>query len=345
MRWKVGGALISAILVAAFLASGMPVPGAAPVSPEGAEWRQEYRRPAVIPFPDTNPYSAEKAALGRLLFFDPIFSASRTLSCATCHNPGLSWGDGRALALGEAHEDMALRSPTLLDVAWMPKLGWDGKFRDVESVAFAPITAAANMNLPETTLMARLAQIPGYVDAFEAAFGADGISRRTIELALATYERTIVAKDAPFDRWIEGDGGAISDAAKRGFDLFRGKARCAACHSGFAFSDGSFHDIGTASGSDVGRGRFFPNSIKLQYAFKTPTLRDVARRAPYMHDGSIPTLSAVIDLYDKGGIERQSRSELIRPLGLTDADRVDLLAFLQTLTGAPRTVDVPTLPR
>ena len=128
---------------------------------------------------------------------------------------------------------------------------------------------------------------------------------------MATFERTIVSGEAPFDRWIKGDEKAINAAAKRGFDLFVGKAHCASCHSGWAFTDSSFHDIGTATGDDIGRGKLFPTSIKLQYAFKTPTLRDVARRAPYMHDGSDATLEAVIDLYDRGGIDRPSRSELI----------------------------------
>jgi cytochrome c peroxidase len=240
---------------------------------------------------------------------------------------------------------MALRAPTLLDVAWVPRLGWDGKFRDLESVAFGPITSPANMNLPEGPLIERLASIPGYVDAFAAAFGDGKITRRNIELALATFERSIISGQAPFDRWIEGDEAAIGAAAKRGFDIFNGKVRCAECHSGFSFSDGSFHDIGTAEKDDIGRGRLFSNSVKLRYAFKTPTLRDVARRAPYMHDGSIATLEAVIDLYDRGGIVRPSRSVLIAPLGLTKDEKADLIAFLNTLSGPPVPMSVPSLPR
>ena len=213
-----------------------------------------------------------------------------------------------ARAVGQGKVKLPLRSPTLLDIAWIPRLGWDGKFRDLESVAFGPITSNANMNLPEQALLERLSAAPVYVNAFTMAFGANSITRRNIELALATFERSIVSGRAPFDRWVEGDDAAISAAAKRGFDLFNGKAHCSACHSGFSFTDGSFHDIGTAKDTDVGRGRFFPNSVKLRYAFKTPTLRDVTSRAPYMHDGSIATLEEVIDLYDRGGIERPSRS-------------------------------------
>ena len=310
-----------------------------------AAWRENYRRPAEIPFPEDNPYSAAKAQLGRLLFFDPILSGSQVRSCATCHNPGLSWGDGQAHAMGENQAAMALRSPTLLNVAWIPKLGWDGHFRDLEAVAFGPITSPINMNLPEKALLARLSVIPGYIDAFDAAFGEGEISKRKIELALATYERTIVSAEAPFDRWIRGDENAISAEAKHGFDLFNDKAHCVSCHSGWAFTDSSFHDVGVAKGDDIGRGRLFPTSVKLKYAFKTPTLRDVARRGPYMHDGSVATLDDVIALYDRGGIDRPSRDSEIHPLNLSGAEKADLIAFLQTLNGAPTTYAVPPLPR
>ena len=308
-------------------------------------WIQNFHRPTEIPFPERNPYSDAKYNLGRTLFFDPILSGSEVRSCATCHNPGLSWADGQARAIGEKQQPLLLRSPTLLNVAWVPKLGWDGHFRDLESVAMGPITAPGNMNLPESVMIERLAAIPGYVDAFDAAFGEGEITARKIESALATFERTIVSKGAPFDRWIGGDETAIGDEAKRGFDLFNGKANCVACHSGWAFTDSSFHDIGTARGDDIGRGRLFPNSVPLRYAFKTPTLRDVARRGPYMHDGSVPTLEAVIDLYDRGGIDRPSRAEEIRPLSLAASEKSDLVAFLHTLNGAPEPATFPALPR
>jgi len=306
-------------------------------------WQEKFQRPAEIPFPQSNPYTAVKSDLGRVLFFDPILSGSQTHSCASCHLPGLSWGDGRARAVGE--KTLPLRTPTLLNVAWIPKLGWDGHFRDLEGVAFGPITSPENMNMPEKLLIERLSALSGYVDAFNAAFGKGDITRRKIELALATYERSIVSGEAPFDRWIKGDETAIDAGAKHGFDLFVGKANCVACHSDWAFTDESFHDIGTAKNGDLGRGRLFPTSVKLRYAFKTPTLRDAARRAPYMHDGSIATLEAVIDLYDRGGIARPSRSELIAPLHLSKDEKADLISFLHTLSDAPASVSVPPLPR
>ena len=340
MHWKASCAIGATILL---LGAGASISDNA--STGRAALRDSYLRPAEIPFPHSNPYSDDKSRLGRMLFFDPILSGSQVRSCASCHNPALSWGDGHARAIGEKQIPLPQRSPTLLNVAWVPKLGWDGHFRDLEAVAFGPITAANNMNLSEKVLVERLSAISGYRDAFVQAFGGGPINKRHVELALATYERTIVSGEAPFDRWIKGDETAIDSAAKRGFDLFNGKANCAACHSGWAFTDSSFHDIGTAKNDDLGRGRLFPTSEKLRHAFKTPTLRDVARRAPYMHDGSIPTLEAVIDLYNRGGIARPSRAEEIHPLDLSKQEKDDLIAFLHTLNGAQQAVSVSALPR
>jgi cytochrome c peroxidase len=309
--------------------------------------REKYLRPAAIPYPKDDPYSHAKQELGRALFFDPILSGSKMRSCSTCHNPGLSWADGQPRALSENQQPLAsgLRTPTLLNVAWTPKLGWDGHFTTLEGVAIGPITAPDNLNLPADALLARLSAIAGYTQAFDAAFGNGDITVPKLEQALATFERSIVSEKAPFDRWIAGDENAIDTAAKRGFALFNGKANCAACHSGWAFTDVSFHDIGVAKNDDIGRGRLFPTSVKLKYAFKTPTLRDVARRAPYMHDGSLATLEDVIDLYDRGGIDRPSRDDQIHQLNLPRSDKADLIAFLQTLNGTPKPFPVPTLPR
>ena len=307
--------------------------------------RERYQWPAKIPYPEDNPYSEAKFKLGRMLFFDPILSGSGSRSCASCHNPGLSWADGQARAVGLAQESLTLRCPTLLGVAWVPQPGWTGRFRDLESVAMAPITSTEMMNQPEVLLIERLSANPGYVAAFEDAFHEARIDRNQIEQALATFERSILPTRAPFDRWLDGDTTAISKSAERGFNLFNGKANCAACHNGWAFTDSSFHDIGSARNDDIGRGKLFPNSVPLRYAFKTPTLRDVARRAPYMHDGGVPTLEAVLDLYDRGGIDRPSRASEIHPLGLTSTEKADLIAFLETLTGQPELVPSPVLPR
>lgn len=297
----------------------------------------EFRRTDTIPFPETNPYGRAKAELGRSLFFEPILSRDGTRTCGTCHWPSRDWTDDLPRAARNDGGPLPTRTPTLLDVAWIERnLGWDGQFRDLESVAFGPITAPANMNMTEALLIERLSAVPAYVSAFreafpEAAGEARPITRARIEQALATFQRLIVSGPSPFDRWADGEAGAVSPAARRGFDLFTGRANCAACHSGPSFTDGSFHDIGTAEADEIGRGRFFPTSTALRHAFKTPTLRNVARRPPYMHDGSAATLAEVIDLYDRGGIDRPSRSRDIRPLGLTAREKADLIAFLESL--------------
>lgn len=355
MRRRISSALAGAALLAVAAAAGLGLnrlSAGEPTTGDGgaagremAALRDAYRRADENPYPDENPYSSAKAELGRRLFFDPILSGAGTMNCASCHVPTQSWSDGRPRGVGETGAEMKVRTPTLLDIAQIPILGWDGKFRDLEDVSFTPITSPNAMNLPEPVLIARLKRRPDYVRAFAAAFPDEGaaagpgrrgakraVTRRTIELALATFQRAIVSGQAPFDRWVMGDETAIDDRAKAGFALFNGKGQCAACHSGSSFTDGSFQDIGVGTGDDIGRATFFPNSEPLRYAFKTPTLRDVAERGPYMHDGSLTTLEEVIDLYDRGGIARPSRSPSIRPLGLTEAEKRDLIAFLKTLT-------------
>ncbi len=292
-----------------------------------------YRPPPLIPFPADNPFSAAKADLGRALFFDKRLSGSGTMACASCHQPEHGWTDGRPKAIGDGGQEMSRRAPNLIDVAWLPALGWDGRFPDIEAVTFAAIASHGNMNLSEPEALARISADPGYERAFAESFPDHKVSAANIAAAVATFERLIVSiPSSPFDRWIAGDENAISPSAKRGFDLFNGRAHCSGCHSGWTFTDGSFHDIGTAKGTDVGRGEYFPNSTDLQYAFKTPTLCDVAERAPYMHDGSVKTLADAIELYNRGGIARPSRSALIGPLHLTDAEKSDLLAFLEILS-------------
>ena len=326
--------------LALFSAAGSELP---PHLPRG--WQEQYHRPQGVPYPDDNPWSASKVQLGATLFFDPVLSGSHTMACVSCHQPSLAWSDTLPKAIGDRKEVMPLRSPTLLNLAWLSRLGWDGKFPDVESVSFRAITGKTNMALSVQEVLDRLSANPAYVRRFQAAFGPGSITQEKVEQALATYQRGIVSTRAPFDRWVAGNEAAVSDAAKRGFALFDGKARCAGCHQGWAFTDGSFHDIGTATGDDIGRGALFPSSVVLRYAFKIPTLRDVAVRPPYMHDGSLATLEAVIDLYDRGGIVRPSRSPKMQALGLTRGEKADLVSFLQTLTGDVEQVARPLAPR
>ena len=215
--------------------------------------RDTYRRDVTIPYPSDNPYSVAKFELGRSLFFDPLMSGSSDIACSTCHSPQRSWSDGLPRAVGAAHTPLPIRTPTLLNVAWQSPLGWDGKFGRLEDVAFGPLMSKANMNMTEELLIDRLMAAPTYVARFAGAFEDGAVSRTNIEQALATFERSIVSGDSPFDRWVRGDQQAIDAAAQHGFELFNTKAQCAQCHSGWAFTDGSFHDIGSAQGEDIGR--------------------------------------------------------------------------------------------
>lgn len=308
-----------------------------------------YVRPKEIPYPDDNPYSKEKEELGKILYFDPRLSSSGTQSCATCHNPSFSWEDGMALGTGHEHKKLGRATPTILNLAWDELFFWDGRADSLENQALGPIKSEGEMAMPIDLMISKLNDIKGYKPLFEKAFYAKNpadtkITPEQIAMAIATYERGVVSAEAPFDKWINGDEAAISDSAKRGFVLFNTKANCAACHSGWNLSDGSYHDIGLKS-EDIGRGKLLPNIPGMKHAFKTVGLRNIAERAPYMHDGSLATLEAVVDHYNGGFIQRESLSTDVKPLNLTAADKEDLVAFLHSLSSKDKPVELPVLPR
>jgi len=331
------GGLLGAIALAAF--------GAQAVEPPLRERAQAFVRPQGIPHPADNAGSGARIELGRTLFFDPRLSASGTVSCGTCHNPAFDWGDGLALGVGHGMKQLERRTPTILNLAWGEAFFWDGRATSLEEQALGPIQAQGEMNMPLEKLVEKLGSIAEYAPLFEAAYPGESISARTVAKALAAFERTVVSGEAPFDRWVEGDEHALDAAALRGFDLFTGKAQCATCHQGWRFTDDSFYDIGI-EGNDLGRGALLPDVEVTRHAFKTPTLRNVDRRAPYMHNGSEPDLEAVIALYDRGGrVKRPSLSPEIKPLGLSDDEKHDLLAFLRTLTSSTPPAALPMMPR
>ncbi|HKA70995.1 MAG TPA: cytochrome c peroxidase [Xanthobacteraceae bacterium] len=328
------------------LQAAEPTTGAVPRSAPAslAELKAQYRRPETIPFPKDNPYTVEKATLGKKLYFDTRLSAANLLSCAACHSPAYGWGDGQPRGIGHNMKQLGRRSPTIVNAAFGEIFMWDGRAGSLEEQALGPIRADVEMNLPIDQLLAKLKAIPEYQPLFKAAFPKDGMTPDNIAKAIATYERTVVSGRAPFDAWIEGDERAIPEEAKRGFVLFNNKGGCQNCHSGWNFTDDSFHDIGL-SDADVGRGKFLPAIVKMQQAFKTPGLREITRRGPYMHDGSVATLEAVIEHYNTAGVERPSRSELIKPLALSAQEKADLVAFMKTLTSNMDPTTVPVLPR
>jgi cytochrome c peroxidase len=306
--------------------------------------RAQYRRPASIPFPKDNLYTPQKLALGKKLYFDTRISVTSAQSCASCHSPAFGWADGLPVGVGFGMAKLGRHSPTIVNAAWGAIFMWDGRLADLEEQALGPIQSPGEMNMPIDQLMDRLNSIPEYKPLFAAAFPGEAISPKTLANAIATYERTVVSQRAPFDDWIDGNEKAISEEAKRGFVLFNSKAQCSSCHEGWNFTNDGFQDIGLPS-DDIGRGKFAPGVLKMEHAFKTPGLREISRRSPYMHDGSLASLEQVVEHYNQGGVERPSRSDLMKPLGLTTDDKADLVAFLKTLTSDLNPTAVPVLPR
>jgi cytochrome c peroxidase len=301
-----------------------------------------YKRPAAIPFPASNLYTPEKAALGKALYFEPRLSGAENMNCATCHNPSFGWEGPSKTAIGAQNTRLARQAPTVLNIAWVHPFFWDGRADTAEAQAKGPIESPAEMNLPLTEAVQRLSDIPDYKTWFTKVFPEQGVTPDTIVQAIATFERTVVASYAPFDAWVDGDETAIAENAKRGFVLFTGKGKCAQCHTGWNFSDNKFHDIGTST-TDIGRAKIEPNNPLAMYAFRTPSLRDTAQRAPYMHNGEWPTLEDVMRHY-LTGIDRPSRSPLSQPLELSDPEIADVIAFMRSLTGSKQIVTLPILP-
>lgn len=310
-----------------------------------ASMKADYKRP-----PPQAMENAALADLGRSLFYDPRVSASGSSTCAGCHYSNLAWATTEAKSRNDSGKLTSRRSQTLIAIGHaIGPIGWDGRSATLEAQAKSSVaTGSMSMSQTDTPVKVevveeRIRAVPEYVARFNAALPGTTISLDAIAKAIAAYERTIEPGIAPFDRWIDGDESAIPEPAKRGFVLFNGKAECSLCHSGWRFTNDSFHDIGVGT-KDLGRGRDAKDDPLMQYAFKTPTLRSVALRAPYMHDGSAADLYEVVRHYEKGGIERPSRSPLIKPFALSDQERSDLVAFLETLTGEGEAVPPPKLP-
>ena len=305
--------------------------------------KQAYRRPGTIPFPETAAYSPQMATLGKMLFFDPRLSGAQNLSCASCHNPSFGFEVPVPGAIGSANTPLARKANTILDAAWSTSLFWDGRAKSLEDQAVGPITTPAEMNGKFPEIVGRLKDVSEYATWFDRLFPGSGVTKENLLTAIATYERTVVAGEAPFDRWVDGDETAISASAQRGFDLFNGKAGCSNCHTGWNFTDNKFHDIGLST-DDIGRGKYEPGNPKAQYAFKTPGLRNLSYRAPFGHHGQFPDLESIIAFYGAGGINRPSKSELMKPFDVSDAETQDLLAFLRSLTAEKTETALPNLP-
>lgn len=291
-----------------------------------------------------NPMTIEKIELGRKLFFDKCLSADNSMSCATCHDPEKGWSNGTPYATGVSGEVGRRNVPSILNAAYYRSLFWDGRAGSLEGQALGPILHPDEMGMPsKQALVDRLRKHEEYPQLFASAF-ADGITSTNVARAIACYERTIVAGNSPYDRFVAGDETALSPAAKRGMELFldRRKSKCVICHEPPTFTALFYHNLGVGMDQeDPDLGRYEITKLESNKGmFKVPTVRDVKLTAPYMHDGSIETLEEVVELYDKGGIPNRYLSREMRgKLNLTDQEKADLVTFMvEGLTSD----DVPT---
>lgn len=292
---------------------------------------------------------AKRARLGRWLFYDTQLSSDRSISCATCHRPEFAFSEPRAVAAGIGGQMGRRKTPSLVNLAsrtilpGLPDPGhtffWDGRAASLEAQVLVPIADAREMGIAHPAMLGRLSAMPGYRPYFEEAFGSRDVTLDRVAAALADFVRTRKSGNSPYDRWAYGrDRGALSPQAQQGFDTFSLKAGCSVCHVGFNFSDGNFYNLGvgwdaaTQAFRDAGREEVTGNP-KDRGAFKTPGLREVDKHAPYMHDGSLATLRDVVEFYNRGGIRNPTQTRRLRPLGLSQSDVDDVVAFLKSLNG------------
>lgn len=368
--WRVAlrvGLVILALLGGVLILPGLgPIPadlpaaGASIGSPGGGGLRRAFPE---MNERSANPMSAEKVALGRMLFFDPIVSGDNTQSCATCHHPDLGLSDGRNLSMGAGGKgtgpersggrETRRNSPTLWNAAYNFKLFWDGRANDLEDQARGPITSAVEMNQNPDELVKELQAIPEYVRLFDAAFAGESSQKITFEnvtSAIGVFERTLVSRQSPFDRYAAGEANALSAAQRRGLTLFRSlKTRCFECHGFPTFANPDFKVIGVpplpGQAEDAGRGEI-AGGEPYRHAFKVPTLRNVALTAPYMHNGRLQTLEEVLAFYAGGGgkgsgLDLPNLDDKIRQFTLTPAEQTDLISFLHALTDESAKPEIP----
>ncbi len=299
-----------------------------------------------VPIPADNPPTLQTVELGRQLYFDPVLSVDGTVSCATCHSPAFGMSDPKPVSEGVRRQLGTRNSPTVLNAVYYSSEFWDGRAASLEEQAEGPMQNPVEMAHTLRGVERKLQADPHYVEQFRIAFGVGPITIKRVENAIAAFERTMVSGNSPFDRWYYGhDEHAVSDAAKRGFEVFRDpkKGNCVVCHEvndHYAlFTDNKFHNIGIGASEEkiVDQGRYIVTHRDSDLgAFKTPSLRNVALTAPYFHDGSRRTLKDTIDFYVGGGNSNPHLDKEVHALDfLTGQERADLVAFMESLTGEP----------
>ena len=315
----------------------------------GHEAMQEWLMPESPPIPANNALTEERIELGKMLFFDARLSRDGNISCASCHSPLYGWSDGLPTGIGFRGEVLGRASPTVINTAYNALQMWDGRKRSLEDQAMGPMEATAEMNMDLDALYEFLSNNAEYAAAFERAYPGEAVSADTISRAIASFERTVISTESPFDAWIRGDASAMTAAQVRGFQVFLDpdKGNCAVCHSAPNFTDDGFHNIGLeqfgSENPDLGRFEQVPLAL-MRGAFKTPTLRDITLTAPYFHDGTAASLMEVVEHYERGGDVQTNLSPNMKALDLTQSEKEDLVAFLEALTSDHSNFQLPRLP-
>jgi len=298
----------------------------------------------LAPWPKNNPYSPAKAALGRLLFFDTRLSSDGTVACASCHDPRRAFSDRTALSEGIGKQKGVRNAMAIINRGYGRRQLWDSRAASLEEQVKAPLADTKEMTTADDPAEAhrlcidRLRQIPGYRERFRKVFGAPDFTVEHVGKAIATFERTIYSGNSPYDRYRTGDVAAMTPAQVRGMELFFGKPSCMACHNPPLFTDEIPANTGVGSESrkkakpDLGVAEITGNEWDRGF-FRTPTLRDVALTAPYMHDGSVKTLEEAVEHYDRGGGRNPRLDDRLQPLHLTKQEKKDLVSFLKALSG------------
>ncbi|WP_081413943.1 cytochrome-c peroxidase [Chryseobacterium daeguense] len=331
------------------------------LDPESVSSFSEIGHLPNVVFPAENLYSEEKALLGKTLFFDPRLSKSNQIACASCHDPELSWSDNRTFSFGHDRHPGTRNAMSILNVAYARSLFWDGRASNLEEQSQIPIQDEREMGEHIDIAAGKIAKIKGYEVLFEKAFGDKKVTKDRISQAIATFERTITSSQSRFDQFISGKSEVYSDDEVLGLHLFRTKAQCMNCHNSGYFSNNAFENVGTAllgeKGEDIGRYKTTKN-ISDAGKFRVPGLREVASTGPWMHNGSMKTLTEVIEFYSKGNPEHaqkrstvydgvtlhSEKSGMVRMLELSEEEIRQLEAFLRTLSSKPKEVSVPVLP-
>lgn len=329
------------------------------------------------PIPADNPMSPEIIELGKKLFWDGRLSGNGAMGCVACHQPDLGWGTGGPISFGYPGTQHWRNSQTILNSAYYNKLFWEGSVTSLEAQAPAAAGGGVAGNGDGSMMEMKLRFVPEYVAAFREVFGTEWPHIAQAWHAIAAFQRTVVtdATQVPFDRYLAGDESAMSDAARRGLELYNGKAGCIACHNGALASDQGYHAIGVPAAAEFQDDPLFQITLRWELyqkgmpeeyyrngaddmglfhktkrpgdigKFRTPSLRELVWTAPYMHNGAFATLAEVVDFYDAGGGETENKSPVLKPLGLTASEKADLVAFLEALSmDAPLLMDEPALP-